>query len=177
MHLVIWVTGLSASGKTTLCHALWDFLKSRLPQLVLLDGDVIRTALGDNLGYREQDRVVQIKRMQSLAKMLAEQGLVVMVAALYANPELLVWNRRYLPGYFEVYLESSLDSLRSRDVKGLYAAAESGNMQHVVGVDIPWHAPESPDLIINIDDGESPEQIAMRVVAAVPRLDEVSVKA
>lgn len=142
---------------------------------MLLDGDAVRAALGDNLGYREQDRVVQIKRMQSLARMLAEQGLVVMVAALYGNPELLEWNRRHLPGYFEVYLNSSLDSLRSRDVKGLYAAAESGNMPNVVGVDIPWQAPESPDLVINIDDGETPEQIAMRVVAAVPRLDEVSV--
>ena len=75
--MVIWLTGLSGSGKTTLCNSLWDLLKPDLPQLVLLDGDAIRSALGERLGYKEPDRVVQITRIQNLAKMLSDQGLVV----------------------------------------------------------------------------------------------------
>ena len=87
--MVIWVSGLSASGKTTLCNAMWRLLKSQAPELVLLDGDVIRAVFSNDLGYREEDRVVQITRIQNLAKLLSDQGLVVLVAALYANHSLL----------------------------------------------------------------------------------------
>ena len=167
---MIWVTGLSRAGKTTLCNALWKLLKPYLPELVSLDGDMIRKAFGEGLGYREEDRVVQIKRIQNLAKMLSEQGLVVLVAALYANPDLLAWNRLNIPGYFEVYLEASVEVLRHRDTNGLYQGAIEGTVLHVVGVDIPWHVPQAPDVIINTDDPEKPEAMARRVINAIPSL-------
>jgi len=167
---VIWVSGLAASGKTTLCNALWLLLKPRVPELVLLDGDAIRAAFGNDLGYREEDRIVQIKRLQNVAKMLSDQGLIVLVAALYANPELLGWNRENLTEYFEVYLEASLDTLRRRDTKGLYVKAESGEIENVVGVDIVWQIPKCPDLIINTDNPASPQELARQVIADIPRL-------
>ena len=170
--MVIWVTGLSGSGKTTLCNELWRLLKPRMAELTILDGDSIRAAVGDGLGYREEDRFIQIKRMQMFAKMLSEQDLVVVVAALYSHPELLQWNRQNLSDYFEVHLEGSFDTVRRRDNKGLYARADSGEITNVVGVDIPWHPPESPDLVINIDNEDSPEVFARRVVAAIPRLSQ-----
>ena len=166
--MVVWVCGLSGSGKTTLCNALWQLLKPSMPQLVLLDGDAIRSAFGDGLGYREEDRVVQIKRIQNVAKMLADQGLTVIVAALYANPQLLSWNRRNLTGYFEVYLDASLDVLRRRDSKSLYTKASSGEISNVVGMDIEWHAPEHPDLVISTDDPAEPDELAQQVIAAIP---------
>ena len=175
--MVIWVTGLSGSGKTTLCNALWQLLKSRVPELLTLDGDVIRTVFGGDLGYREQDRVVQIKRLQNMAKMLSEQGLVVLVAALYASPDLLTWNRQNIGDYFEVYLEASPDILRHRDTKGLYAVDGTAAVPHVVGVDIPWHAPQAPDIKINTDNPEEPEFLARRVIAAIPYLKETLTKA
>ena len=173
--MVIWVTGLSGSGKTTLCNALWELLKPKLPQLVVLDGDSVRQALGDGLGYREEDRVVQIGRLQSLARMLSQQGLVVLVAALYSSPELMAWNRQNIPHYFEIYLEASLKSLKERDYKGLYKGATKGSIPNVVGVDIPWHAPEAPDLVINTERLENPEVLGQQVVAAIPNLEMVQV--
>ena len=168
--MVVWVCGLSESGKTTLCNALWQLLKPCLPELVLLDGDAIRSAFGHDLGYREEDRIVQIKRIQNMAKILSDQHMIVLVAALYANRDLLSWNRENIQDYFEVYLEASLDTLRLRDTNSLYARAESGEINNVVGMDIPWHAPESPDLIINTDNFASPNELARQVIVAIPRL-------
>lgn len=168
--MVIWITGLSGSGKTTLCNAIWRLLKPRVPELVSLDGDAIRSAFGNDLSYREEDRVIQIKRLQNIAKVLAEQDLIVIVAALYAHPELLAWNRQNIFDYFEVYLAASLDTVRRRDPKGLYAGGAAGEIPNIVGLDILWHVPESPDLVINTDDPERPDVLAQRVVAAIPRL-------
>lgn len=167
---VIWLTGVSGAGKTTIAEAIQRLAKPRLPELVLIDGDVIRDLFGAGLGFHEAARVEQIGRIQRLAKMLAGQGLIVVVAALYAHPDLLDWNRRNLPGYVEVYVQADMDVVRRRDVKGLYAKAAAGTMPNVVGIDIPWHAPQHPDLIIHSAGGESPEQGARRVMAAVPRL-------
>ena len=168
--MVIWITGLSGSGKTTLCNALFRLLKPVLPGLILLQGQEIRAAFGHDLGYSEQDRVVQVKRLQNIAKLLSERDLIVIIAALYSNPELLAWNRRNLDDYFEVYLEASLDALRVRDTKGLYAKAFAGEMAHVVGVDIPWRAPVAPDLVIYNNNPEPPDLLAEKVAASVPRL-------
>ena len=140
--MVIWITGLSGAGKTTLATALYEAMKPRLPTLVRIDGDEVRALFGNSLGFTESDRRLQIQRLQSLATMLDGQGLVVIVAALYAHPELLAWNRDHFSDYFEVYLEASLELVRSRDPKGLYAkAARSFNLfwgAQGVHVDIPF---------------------------------------
>jgi adenylylsulfate kinase len=167
---VIWITGLSGAGKTTLCRALWQALKPECPQLVCLDGDAVRAAFGHDLGYREADRRTQIQRMQRLAQLLADQGLVVLVAALYAHPELLAWNRKNLRAYFEIYLKASTDTLRRRDAKGLYREATAGMRPHVVGVDITWHSPDAPDLVVDVDSAPSPAECARQVIAALPHL-------
>ena len=171
--MVIWSTGLSGAGKTTLAIALRDLLKPRFPQTVLIDGDIVREAFGVSLGYTEADRVTQISRVQRLAKILADQDLVVIVAALYCHPDLLNWNRENLKGYFEVYLDASEELLHRRDQKNLYSMAKDGRTKDVVGVDIPWHAPEHPDLLIRADEEEAPSQMALRVVAANPALSEL----
>ena len=171
--MVIWVTGLSGSGKTTLCNRLWELLKPNMPELVSLDGDLVRKAFGRELGHREEDRVVQITRMQKLARMLSDQGLVVLVAALYANHELMAWNRRNIKGYFEVYLEASVAALELRDTKGLYKEAIAGKIRNVVGVDIPWHPPENPDLVFNTDNPEKPEVMAQKVISGIAALRRV----
>lgn len=167
--MVIWVTGLSGSGKSTLCNALERLLKPSTPELVIIDGDAIRQAFGDRLGYREEDRVLQIKRLQSLAKMLSEQGLVVLVAALYAHPELLAWNRENLRNYHEIYLEAPVETVRRRDSKRRY----EGGPGRVVGSDIPWHAPVSPDITIDVDAPDGPEALAQRVIDSIPRFARV----
>ena len=158
---VVWITGLSGAGKTTLSAAVRARLRRDGVCCLCLDGDMVRDAMGGDLGYREADRMKQIRRIQRLAGHLSDQGLVVIVAALYCHPELLAWNRERLPRYVEVYLRASLEALRRRDSRGVY------RQQEVVGLDIPWHAPPAPDLTLDTDQPEAPDVLADRVVAAV----------
>jgi cytidine diphosphoramidate kinase len=167
--MVIWITGLSGAGKTTVSRALGEQLKATMSGVVLVDGDVVRLLFGGTLGHSEPERVVQIKRIQTLTKFLDDQDLVVIVAALYASPALLSWNRENFREYFEVYLSAPLPFLRQRDDKGLYGRAARGEMPNVVGVDIPWHAPASPDLVLDASSGETPAAMAQRIRQAIPR--------
>ena len=148
---VIWFTGLSSSGKTTLSKNLHSTFEKEVVSLVLLDGDDIRTAFGEDLGHGQDDRFTQIRRIQNISKILVDQGISVIVAALYANEELLLWNRKYLKNYFEIYLQASIKTVMSRDTKNLYAPAINGNLKNVVGVDIGYDDPKSPDIIIDMD--------------------------
>lgn len=168
--MVIWLTGLSGAGKTTIAEAVVALLKPRVPGLVLVDGDIIRELIGDNLGYEEAARQEQVGRLQRLSGWLSRQGQTVVVAALYAHPELLAWSRDNLPGYFEIYVDAPMTLLRERDSKGLYAGADSGQTPNVVGVDIPWHAPQHPDMVIDATRFEPPADIAMRIVRQIPDL-------
>ncbi|MDO8463843.1 MAG: adenylyl-sulfate kinase [Gallionella sp.] len=168
--MVIWLTGLSGAGKTTIAEAIVREIKPRLPELVLIDGDVIRELFGAGLGFHEEARQEQIGRIQRLAMFLARQNIVVVVAALYSHPDLLRWNRANLPGYYEIYVNAPLPLVEKRDTKGLYSKARSGEMQNMVGVDIPWHAPENPDMVVNSGSGETPEAIAIKIIQAAPCL-------
>ena len=175
--MVIWITGLSGAGKTSLVQAIAGEVKHGIKELVLLDGDAIRQLFGNDLDYRENSRVIQIKRIQQIAKFLSDQGLLVMVAALYSHPDLLDWNRENFEDYFEVYIQASVALVSARDSKGLYASAVRNKNENVVGVDIPWHPPARPDLVIDADAGESVDVAAKRVIAAVPRLQVGLVRA
>lgn len=168
--MIIWITGISGAGKTTLCDALARLVKPRLPELVVIDGDVVREIFGGALGYSEPERVQQIRRIQHLARELDRQGLVVLVAALYARADLLAWNRQNFQDYFEVYLDATLGLVQKRDAKGLYRKAAAGEMPCVVGIDVPWNAPAHADLRIDADQAPNPESLAVTVAAKVPRL-------
>jgi len=162
--MVVWVTGLSGSGKSTLCAAIRPLLQRIRPNLVTLDGDAVRAAFGEDLGFHEADRVRQIKRIQGVSKLLADQGIAVLVAALYAHPDLLAWNRANLPGYFEVYLKTDVDFLLTRDGKKLYSRSRCGEIPDVVGVDIPWRAPQYADLVIDASSTPPVDALAEQIV-------------
>lgn len=172
--VTVWLTGVSGAGKTTIAEIIHRKLKPAVPELVMIDGDTIRELFGAGLEFHEAARHEQIGRIQRLARLLSGDGLVVLVAALYSHPKLLAWNRTHLPGYFEVYVKASMALVQRRDVKKIYAKAAAGAMPNVVGLDIPWHVPERPDMVLDADNAESPEQSAARVIAAVPRLREAS---
>jgi len=168
--MVIWITGLSGAGKTTVCTALHALLKPELPEVVMLDGDSVRAAFGHDLGHEERDRVVQVRRLQGIAKVLGDQGLCVLVAVLYNNPELLAWNRAHLGGYFEVFVDAPLALVQARNHKQLYSKAARGEARNVVGIDIPWHPPRYPDLVVDAALEEAPREMALRIARAVPAL-------
>lgn len=168
--MVIWITGLSGSGKSTVADAMIRMLRPHLPGLVLLDGDVIRALFGKSLDYSEPSRVIQVERLRTMATLLSEQGLVVIVTVLYCHPDLMAWNRKNIRDYFEVYMDAPLDVVMARDAKGLYSKAKRGEMPNVVGLDVPWHPPEKPDLHIRSDYSEKPDAYARRIIEACPRL-------
>lgn len=167
---VVWVTGLSGAGKTTFCQAAQRKLKPLMPELLVFDGDGVRGALSQGLGYSEKERIAQFHRMHSLVELVSSQGMFVIVGSLYCNPELSEWNRASLPGYFEVYLKSSLKTVSERDSKGLYAKAAAGAMTDVVGVDIPYVDPPHPDLVFDMDNPITPDEMADLLITSVPRL-------
>lgn len=168
--MVIWITGLSAAGKSTLCTAMRDLLKPRLPELVVLDGDAVREAFGNDLTHCESDRVRQVRRLQGMSRALANQGMVVLVGVLYNHPDLLAWNRENLPGYYEVYLKASLDIVSQRDPKGIYRKAADGEMEDVVGIHIPWHEPQNPDMVVDQAEKNDPQLLARQIAAQHERL-------
>lgn len=167
--MVVWLTGLSGAGKTTIAEAMLCVVKPCLPSLVLIDGDVIRDLFGAGLGFDEEARKLQIGRIQRLAQFLDRQNIPVIVSALYSNPELMDWNRKNLSEYFEIYIDTPLETVIARDTKGLYSRARAGKLLHVVGLDIPWHIPVSPDMVVS-SAGVAPEFIAQEIIKAVPHL-------
>jgi len=168
--MVIWITGLSGSGKSTIADSIYETLKPSMPELVVLDGDIIRELFGKSLDYSEPSRVIQVKRLRTMARFMSGQGLVVIVTVLYSHPDLMAWNRENILDYFEIYLDTPLDVVIKRDAKGLYTKAKNGEMPNVVGLDVPWHAPESPDLHIPGNDGRSAEDFARLIIEKCPKL-------
>lgn len=162
---VIWITGLSGSGKTTIATALVPRLRQSNLSALLLDGDAVRNVVDDPAtGYDRSGRLANAYRIARLARMIAEQNTVVVVATMSLFHEIHDWNRRKLPGYFEVLLEVDLDILKRRDPKGLYAAAENQQACNVGGLDLPVEMPASPDLTIdNNDDLDDPCTLAERI--------------
>ncbi len=171
--MVIWLTGISGAGKSTLAGLIQGSFKSRLPELVLIDGDEVRELFGNNLGYKEDDRYRQIERIQRIARMLDRQQMVVVVSALYAHPKLLEWNRQNFSDYYEIYLEAPLDIVAARDPKGLYAKAARGEMPDVVGIDVPWHAPAASDLHIKMEPKGKADGAFRKIVNAIPLLADL----
>ena len=95
------------------------------------------------------------------------------VAAVYSNPELLAWSKEHLRGYFEVFLEATLETVRGRDPKGLYKGADSGKIREVVGIDVPFHPPSSPDLVMTSDENAVPQAHALTLIRSVPLFSSV----
>ena len=165
--MVLWITGLSASGKTTVGRAFLEIVKNSSVPKVFLDGDSVREMFGGDLGYDEKSRIKHIQRVQRLTKFLTDQGIDVVVAALYSNRELLAENRKLFDRYFEVYLKADINFLKLRENKFLYTKSQSGEITDVVGVDIKWQVPNSPDLIIDTNTLRPPARIALEIYNAI----------
>lgn len=172
--MVIWLIGLSGAGKTTLGARLAARLRARHPNLVFLDGDALREVWQDRLGHDVEGRAKNAARISALCRLLDEQGIHVVAAVLSLFPEWQAWNRENFSQYFEVFLDAPMEMLRQRDSKGLYAAAEAGEIDNVVGVDIDFPRPPNPDLVIAGDDlACDPDVLAARIEDAVTSVMEI----
>ena len=157
MSHVIWITGLSAAGKTTLATAVTKRLRETGRPVVMLDGDELREALAVTDTHARDSRLVLAHKYSRLARMIARQGVTVVVGTVALFKEIHAWNRENLPGYFEVYLRVSIDELRRRDPKGIYRRYDAGEITDVAGLDLPVDEPSAPHLLIDYKPGVTPE--------------------
>lgn len=151
--MVIWIIGLSGTGKTTLATQVVQRIRAENGKVVLLDGDLIRTLFGNDVDHTIDGRRRNAERLSVLTKYLSDQGIDVVAAVLSIFPEWREWNRKNIKNYAEVYMKASMETLLRRDIKNLYARAMRGEIPNVVGIDIPFPEPENPDLVLdnNVD--------------------------
>lgn len=154
----IWMSGLSGAGKSTIANALEQRLYEIGKKTMLLDGDNIRMGLNQNLGFSEEDRVENIRRIAEVAKLLNDAGLIVITA--FISPYRA--DRRRArgiigDGFCEVYVSTSMEECEKRDVKGLYQAARKGLVSDFTGITSPYEVPENPDVIVDTTGREIEE--------------------
>ncbi|MCK5110918.1 MAG: adenylyl-sulfate kinase [Arcobacteraceae bacterium] len=147
--MLIWITGLSGSGKTTIGKEVYEKLKERYVNTVFLDGDSFREILGNDLSHTPKDRLENAKRIHRMCKFLISQNINVVCATMSLYQEVHKLNRKEIKNYFEVFIECDIEELIRRDQKGLYSKAIKGEIQNVVGVDLPYDHPALCELVID----------------------------
>ena len=152
--MVIWIIGLSGAGKSTLANEIVARANRNGNNTILLDGDVIREIFGNDLGYSMEDRLKNAERICQLGKFLDNQGFNVVTAILSLFPENREWNRNNIENYYEVFIDTPIDSLIKRDSKGLYAKFNRGEISEVAGMDIDFPKPTKADLVIKNSNSE-----------------------
>lgn len=151
--LVVWMCGLSGSGKSTIANAAERVLHQQGRMTVILDGDNLRSGLNADLGFSDQDRLENIRRFAEVAKIFADNGIITFVSAITPRGELRDLARGIIGSdhLFEVYVEASYEACEIRDVKGLYAKAARGEIEHFTGKDGSFEPPSDPNLVLNTE--------------------------
>ncbi|NUS37794.1 MAG: sulfate adenylyltransferase subunit CysN [Lysobacter sp.] len=162
----VWFTGLSGAGKSTIANLVEKRLLAMGLHTYLLDGDNVRHGLNKDLGFTDEDRVENIRRVAEVAKLMVDSGLIVLVS--FISPfraERRMARELFEEGEFlEVFVDTPLDVAEQRDAKGLYAKARAGQIRNFTGIDSPYEAPEQPDLVLDTV-GDSPEALADLLVS------------
>ncbi|WP_159010440.1 sulfate adenylyltransferase subunit CysN [Bradyrhizobium sp. S69] len=168
---IVWLTGLSGAGKSTIANIAERQLHAAGHHTMLLDGDNVRLGLNRDLGFTEADRVENIRRAGEVAKLLADSGLIVLccfISPYAADREML---RRLVPDgeFIEVFVDTPIDECARRDPKGLYAKAKAGKIKNFTGFDAPYEAPANPEIHLHTT-GQQAEQLAERLTAKLAEL-------
>lgn len=155
---VYFFTGLSGAGKTTVGGLFYRRLKATKPNAVYLDGDEIRVAFGEDVGYTQEERLRWAGRIFRVCRLLSDQGIDVVCCSIAMFDTVRLWNREHIPNYKEIYIRVKKQTLIQRNQKGLYTAG-----CNVVGVDLPFDEPKSPDLILQNDGDRTPLELVEEV--------------
>jgi len=161
----LWFTGLSGSGKSTIANLVEQQLHASGRHTILLDGDNVRHGLNRDLGFTQEDRVENIRRVAEVAKLMNDAGLIVLVSFISPFRSERRMARELLgeESFVEVFVDAPLEVCEARDPKGLYAKARAGELRNFTGIDSPYEAPLSPELHLH-NHGQAPEKLAQEVV-------------
>jgi bifunctional enzyme CysN/CysC len=172
---VIWFTGLSGSGKSTIANALEVALHAQGYRTYILDGDNIRGGLNKDLGFTDADRVENIRRIAEVAKLMMDAGLVVMTAFISPFRRERDMARTLIGAehFIEVHVDTPLATCEARDVKGLYKKARAGQLPNLTGIGSPYEAPLSPDVVVN-SGAESVDEVVERLLLKIGQIGAVS---
>ena len=171
---VVWLTGLSGSGKSTIAHALEKILFKRNVQTYVLDGDNVRHGLNSNLGFSPEDRMENIRRVAEVGALMADAGIIAISS--FISPyraDRLRARQIVLEGghdFIEIYINAPLEVCEKRDPKDLYKKARAGEIKQFTGIDAPYEAPESSDLVIHTDLQTLDESVTQILELILPRL-------
>jgi adenylylsulfate kinase len=158
--LVLWMTGLSGAGKTTIATALWDELGEQC-RCIVLDGDDLRRGLNSDLGFTAEARAENIRRVAHVAQLFKQQGYVVVVSVIAPEHKHRQLARDIIGvGFVEVFVATPLHVCEARDVKGLYAKARRGEIPNFTGVSSPFDIPVAPDLVLQTDNSTVTDHIS-----------------
>ncbi len=162
---VLWFTGLSGSGKSTIANLVEKKLHALGKHTFLLDGDNVRHGLNKDLGFTEADRIENIRRVGEVARLMTDAGLIVLTAFIspFRAERDMVRGLQAEGEFHEVFIDTPLEEAERRDVKGLYKKARSGQLKNFTGIDSPYEAPETPEIRVDTTS-ESPEDAAERIV-------------
>jgi adenylylsulfate kinase len=161
---VIWFTGLSGAGKTTIAHKLEPILRDRGCKVEQLDGDVVRENLSKGLGFSKEDRDINIRRIGFVAHLLQRNGVAVICSAISPYREIRDENRAMIGDFVEVFVKCPIDVLSERDVKGLYKKALAGEIKNFTGVSDPYEEPLNPEVVVETDT-ETIDESAAKIIA------------
>jgi bifunctional enzyme CysN/CysC len=167
---VLWFTGLSGSGKSTVANLVEKKLYARGRHTYTLDGDNVRHGLNRDLGFTDADRVENIRRVAETAKLMADAGLIVLVSFIspFRSERALARSLMGEGEFFEIFVDTPIEVCRERDPKGLYARAAAGEIKNFTGIDSPYEAPEAPEIRL-MSAQSAPDELADEVIR---RLEE-----
>ncbi len=150
---ILWFTGLSGSGKSTIAHRVEELLYERSVHTYVLDGDNIRMGLNKDLGFSEKDRKENIRRIGEVAKLFIDAGIVVLSAFIspYREDREFVRNLVNEGDFIEIYVKCPIEICEQRDPKGLYKKARAGIIKNFTGIDDPYEEPENPEIVVETD--------------------------
>ena len=161
--VILWFTGLSGSGKSTLAHAIEECLHNRGCRTYVLDGDNVRHGLSSDLGFSQEDRTENIRRIGETAKLMMEAGIITLAAFIspYRKDRELARNLVPHGDFIEVYCKAKLATCEIRDVKGLYKKVRSGEIENYTGIDSPYEHPLKPEIVIDTDSLSLDESVKL----------------